>query len=115
MSHENEKRLTFCGDPTCHLDREQKMHTERDSDGNYLFHCDPCIVDLVRALNDAGLKTVASCCGHGFRPANICLKDKRELHIARTFEEGRAIDGLFPVDINGHDLEERKRRYGGGS
>lgn len=26
--------------------------------------CDPCLVPLVKALNDGGLRTVASCCGH---------------------------------------------------
>lgn len=94
-------RQTFCGDTRCHLDREKKMHTERDSDGKYLFHCDPCIVEIVRALNNAGLKTVASCCGHGFRPGSICLEDDREIHIVRNRDEGRKFDRVFPVDING--------------
>lgn len=63
--------------------------------------CDPCLVPLVKALNDAGIRTVASCCGHGHRPGNIVLEDGRELVIARDWNEAREIDALFPIDING--------------
>lgn len=62
---------------------------------------DSCIAPLVRALNDAGMTTVASCCGHGRRPGNIALADGRECVLARSYEEGRAIDALFPLDIHG--------------
>jgi len=57
---------------------------------------DRCIASLVRALNDGGVKTVASCCGHGNRPGNIALADGRELIIASDYETGRAIDAAFP-------------------
>lgn len=103
-----EARKTFCGDPYCHEDRERKMVLDKERG----FHCDPCIVGIVRALNDAGLRTIASCCGHGFRPGNIVLADRREIMIARNFEEARAIDRLFPVDINGNAWQSR--RDGGG-
>lgn len=63
--------------------------------------CDPCLLPLVKALNDAGIRTVASCCGHGHRPGNIALADGRELVIARSFDEAREIDRIFPTDING--------------
>lgn len=59
------------------------------------------IAPLVRALNEAGLETVASCSGHGHRPGNIALRDGREIIIARDFAEARKIDALFPLDING--------------
>lgn len=57
---------------------------------------DFCIYPLVRALNEAGIETVASCCGHGVRPGNIALADGRELIIAQDFKTGRAIDRAFP-------------------
>lgn len=57
---------------------------------------DSCIVDIVRALNDAGIITVASCCGHGKRPGNIALLDGREIIIAPDYETGRLIDSIFP-------------------
>lgn len=59
------------------------------------------IASLVRALNNAGFETKASCSGHGFRPADIILSDGREIIIARDFAEARRINELFPLDING--------------
>jgi len=44
--------------------------------------CDPCLEPLVRALNDAGLRTVASCCGHGKRPGRIDLANGTVLFVA---------------------------------
>lgn len=43
--------------------------------------CDPCLVPLVKALNDGGVRTVASCCGHGAKDGSICLTDGRVLRI----------------------------------
>lgn len=40
---------------------------------------DKCIADMVRALNDGGVKTVASCCGHGKIPGTIILADDQHL------------------------------------
>jgi hypothetical protein len=57
---------------------------------------DSCIAPLVKALNDGGVPTIASCCGHGKRPGNIALCDGRELIIAPDYETGRLIDGYFP-------------------
>jgi hypothetical protein len=57
---------------------------------------DQCIAPLVRALNAAGIATVASCCGHGKRPGNIALADGRELIIALDWKTGRAVDRAFP-------------------
>lgn len=60
---------------------------------------DSCIAPLVRALNAAGMTTVASCCGHGHRPGTIALAGGYEIVLA-TYEQGREIDRLFP-DIHG--------------
>lgn len=91
--------MKHCSDDRCHLDREAKMATVTIN--GKAVSCDPCIVGVVRALNEAGLETVASCCGHGLRPGNIALADGREIVIARNFDEGRKIDRLFPTTING--------------
>lgn len=81
--------------------RESRMVVlERDEDGTPTVWCDPEIADLVSALNKAGIRTVASCSGHGHRPGNIMLADGRELVIARDFDEARKIDAMFP-GING--------------
>jgi len=65
-----------------HPNREAAMVViERDEDGRPTIWCDPCIAPLVRALNEGGLPTVASCCGHGKLPSRIALADGREVVI----------------------------------
>lgn len=61
------------------------------------------ISELVQFLNDNGYETIASCCGHGFQPPRISLKDKREL-VLLTFDMAQKIDKLFP-GINGEPTE----------
>lgn len=63
--------------------------------GIELATIDACIAPIVQALNDAGIETVASCCGHGELMGIISLKDGRELLIARNYEEARRIDKYF--------------------
>lgn len=61
---------------------------------------DECIKPLIKALNDCGLETIASCCGHGDTNGIIALKDGREIIIAPDFETARRIERDFP-DIHG--------------
>jgi len=42
---------------------------------------DRCIAQLVEVLNNGGVETIASCCGHGHMHGNIALKDGRWLVI----------------------------------
>lgn len=35
-----------------------------DNHGTPTVWCDPCLVPLITALNNGGIKTTASCCGH---------------------------------------------------
>ena len=56
---------------------------------------DSCIAHIVRALNDAGVYTIASCCGHGKRPANIALVDGREIVIMPDHETARQADSFL--------------------
>lgn len=44
--------------------------------------CDKCIAYLVKTLNEGGIKTVASCCGHGKINGNIVLENGKVLIIA---------------------------------
>jgi len=85
-----------CGDATCNTDRERKMVAVAGG-----AFCDPCIAPLIGALNDGGIKTIASCCGHGRRPASVALADGRFMIVARDFAEFQKISALFPTDING--------------
>ena len=58
---------------------------------------DQCIAPLVQALNDGGICTVASCCGHGKGMGNIALRDGRELAIMPGFDAARQIDAIWPA------------------
>ena len=40
---------------------------------------DNCIVDIVKGLNNMGVYTIGSCCGHGKGDGEIFLEDGREL------------------------------------
>ncbi len=42
---------------------------------------DTCIAPIVQALNNAGVYTANSCCGHGHGHGTIHLHDGRILHI----------------------------------
>ena len=65
-------------------------------DGRTHAPVDPCIARIAQALNDVGLQTIASCCGHGKQPGNIMLEDGREVFIAPDYEAARKIGRLFP-------------------
>ena len=66
-------------------EREKAMVViERDDAGVPIVWCDPCLVGIVAALNAGGLRTVASCCGHGQRDGVISLQDGRELYLVNS-------------------------------
>lgn len=65
--------------------------------------CDPCLVPLIRALNDGGLRTVASCCGHGKRPGTVALADGRWLFIAADRAEFDHLSNLIANDRFVHE------------
>ena len=56
---------------------------------------DACIAPIVKAFNDTGVQTIASCCGHGKQPGTIALADGREVRIM-TYEQAREVNKLFP-------------------
>jgi len=68
--------------------------------GGKVRDVDASIAPLVKALNEAGIVTVASCSGHGYQPGSIALADGLELLIAPDYETARQIEGHFP-GING--------------
>ena len=48
---------------------------------------DWCIHQIVAALNAGGVRTIASCCGHGKTLGNIKLEDGRVLVIADSLDQ----------------------------
>jgi len=51
---------------------------------------DRCIAPIVQALNDAGIYTANSCCGHGQADGEIILHDGRVLRIEKIQVEALA-------------------------
>ena len=39
---------------------------------------DPCLVNLIKFLEEHGIRTVACCCGHGIYPMSIIVRTGRE-------------------------------------
>ncbi|WP_155760406.1 hypothetical protein [Stenotrophomonas maltophilia] len=73
---------------------------ERDATDKPTVWCDPGVVDLVRALNAGGLRTLWSCDGHGHRPAVVGLMDGRQLLVLESVEALHQLAHLWP-NING--------------
>lgn len=73
--------------------------------GHKMIGVDGCIAPLVKALNDAGYRTLASCCGHGNQPANIPLLDldgvERWLILTTDRAEGEWL--MWPTDATAED------------
>ena len=81
-----------------HGSREERMVVlKRGNDGIPTVWCDPEIADIVGALNSGGVKTVASCSGHGEKPGGIALADGRQLLLLNSLDAfNSAISTLCP-------------------
>ena len=62
---------------------------------------DRCIAPLIKALNDGGITTDASCCGHKRGIGSIILADGRELIICPDMKTARMIDKFININIHG--------------
>jgi hypothetical protein len=71
----------------------QMVVIERDASGKPTVWCDPEIADLIRALNTGGVRTIASCSGHGEKPGWIALKDGRQLAIVPDLDSFKRLIG----------------------
>lgn len=78
-------------------------HTGKDE--LKLVGVDKCIAPMVRALNDAGISTVASCCGHGKQPGRISLRDGRDIFIVPDYDTGQKISRAFTAINDVRDAE----------
>jgi len=61
---------------------------------------DRCIAPIIKALNDAGITTDASCCGHEKIPGSIILSDNRWLIVCDE-KTAKAFFDLMPITIHG--------------
>jgi len=60
-----------------------KLCKPREHSGRTIVPVDACIAPIVQALNDAGIETLGSCCGHGIMSGDIRLADGRILTIIK--------------------------------
>ncbi len=65
---------------------------------------DACIADMVKALNDGGIKTRGCCCGHGVTTGHINLMDGRLLAI---FPDREVYLPNCPVDLKTEKIKEQ--------
>jgi len=79
---------------SCHCNITAILEYDKNT-GKPLVWCDYCLAPIIKALNEIGLKTIASCCGHLVRPASIILEDNREILIM-PYDIARKIDKLWP-------------------
>ena len=69
--------------------------------GGRVMCIDWCIHQIVAALNAGGVKTLASCCGHGTEDGLIHLEDGRVLVIRRTEDVPVTRDGAVLLPPGG--------------
>jgi len=55
--------------------------------GRTIVPVDACIAGLVQKLNDAGIHTLGSCCGHGLRPAEIIFEWQGKRYIITELQQ----------------------------
>ena len=67
---------------------------------------DECIKPIIDALNNGGINTIASCCGHGYRTGRISLKDGRELVIFSDYNSCQEYEKTQLFDINGNKIRK---------
>lgn len=67
---------------------------------------DQCLAPLITALNQAGLKTAACCCGHGRCFGSVMLKDGRELLIIPDRETAQTITTQFSRPLHYKSWED---------
>lgn len=65
-----------------------RLHRPRPVSGRLVVPVDRCIAPLVQMLNDYGVRTLGSCCGHGKAPGWVSYEDAagtaREIPLARV-------------------------------
>ena len=71
----------------CEWGNTTKIKLMKLQRGSMYADVDACIAQIVQALNNAGIETIASCCGHNRINGNIVLGDGRVLEIHPDFEK----------------------------
>ena len=86
----------------CEWDNTKLVRLCESRRGSIYADVDECIADIVQALNDADIPTVASCCGHGKIHGSIVLK-KEPVDIELVIRD-------FPYPYPKEDLRRNGKR-----
>lgn len=92
----------------CEWGHTTKVKLCKSRRGSCFADVDECIAPIAQALNDAGIETTASCCGHGKLLGNIVLKDNRVLEIHPDFDIWTKQQNN-EVNIHGESIKELVR------
>jgi hypothetical protein len=68
-------------------DKKVKLFKKKEYSGKRYIMVDECIADIIQALNNYGIETVCSCCGHFKGDGRIDLVDGRILIIKLQVEQ----------------------------
>ncbi len=60
---------------------------------------DPCMRDVIKILNEQGVKTLACCCGHGHHKMSIVI------------DIGYGTGKVIPLEIFSGEMIARKKRF----
>jgi len=55
--------------------KQVRLCQPREVSGRTTAMVDSCIADAVQRLNDAGIHTLGSCCGHAKVPPNVIVEE----------------------------------------
>ena len=91
----SQQQPSSMGDYKCHVETNVK-----DSEGNPVF-VDKCLKDTIELLNKQGIKTIASCCGHGkISPTILIGQQQPSRHeLWNAFKEGNSFAQMPEDDI----------------
>ena len=102
---EKKKCKSYFGDYKCHVKTNVK-----DSKGNFVY-VDKCLKEAVENLNAVGLKTVASCCGHGIINPKITIEGLSEGKPEYLKSGNCNLADVMAMLPTSDEIEEAKNKY----
>jgi hypothetical protein len=92
----------------CRQGEEEKINLK---DGRGVL-VDRCLAPYIQALNDAGIATGISCCGHGERDGFILAQNGETYRLMIMVEEGEKSQRRFEQDFRqaASDFEIRRKQ-----
>lgn len=91
----------------CNQEQTVRLNRTRPISGRIDIMVDACIADEVQMLNNAGVWTLCSCCGHGISPGSILIHESSyDLCVTLGYTPVYYYDGVFdlhPKSVTAYD------------